>query len=214
MERLEAPSSLSQLCARPPGWGRGGICTLQRQASPVVPKLPRSSQRIISWSGGTKQVLVSRWEWDRHCLGRQGQNGPLPEDHGLQVRGLVGGPRDGGCDTHWWACTSRLAGWGCPHIRGHNWGREQVVSGIFIYPQSTTCFPQPPPTSITSHSGGLCSLGHMRHTWLGHPCPGSRYLRICGDQVDRTWGRAAAMGQARSSSPTLRCHMDSSGLEA
>lgn len=68
------------------------MCTLQRQASPVVPKLPRSSQRIISWSGSTKQVLAGRWEWDKHCLGRQGQNAALPKDHGLQVWGLVGSP--------------------------------------------------------------------------------------------------------------------------
>lgn len=60
------------------------------------------------------------------------------------------------------------------------------------------CSPQPPLAYLTSHSGGLCSLGHMRHTWLGHPCPGSRYLRIWGDQVDRTWGRAAMMSQVMS----------------
>lgn len=54
---MEPPSSLSQLCAGTQGpWGGGGegTRTLQRQASPEVPVLPRSSQRTICWSGDTK----------------------------------------------------------------------------------------------------------------------------------------------------------------
>lgn len=41
---------------------------------------------------------------------------------------------------------------------------------------------------FTSHSGGLCSLGHKRRKWLGHPCPGSKCLRTCGDQVVKVEG--------------------------
>lgn len=121
-------------------------------------------------------------------------------------------PGDGGSDTHWWPCTSRLAGWGCPHIQGHSWGREWVISGISMPPPSMTGSHQPPQAPLTSHSGGPCSQGHMHHMWLGRPCPGSRYLRICGDQVDRTWGTAAMTCQARSYGPTLGNHMDTSRL--
>lgn len=43
---------------------------------------------------------------------------------------------------------------------------------------------------FTSHSGGLCSLGHKRHKWLGHLCPRSKCLRTCGGQVVRAELRA------------------------
>lgn len=84
---------------------------------------------------------------------------------------------------------------GVAFISGGTAGGESKLSVALPCPHLS---PQPPLAYLTSHSGGLCSLGHMRHTWLGHPCPGSRYLRICGDQVDRTWGSAAMMSQVRS----------------
>lgn len=42
--------------------------------------------------------------------------------------------RDSGCDTHWWVCTSRLAGWGCPRIQGHTWWREGGSSAVLPCP--------------------------------------------------------------------------------
>ena len=65
--------------------------------------------------------------------------GALPKDQGEFVldQGLGPGGReawegagDGVCDTHWWAYTSRWAGWGCPRSRRHSWGRQRVVRGI------------------------------------------------------------------------------------
>lgn len=57
----------------------------------------------------------------------------------------------------------------------------------------------------------------MHHTWLGRPCPGSRCPRTCGDEVDRTWGRAAMRGRARAHRPALgvtAVHRDRAGHEA
>lgn len=181
------------------------MCTLQRQAFPEVPKLPRSSQRTISWSGGTKWVLAGRWEWNIHSLGRQGQSRVAPKDHGvcaeLQVWGLVGSP--GRCQRMGAAILTggpALPTWldGVALISGGTAGGESRLSVALPRPHRYNLLPPTPAGLSTSHSGGLYSLGHMHHTWLGHLCPGSRYLRICGDQVDRTWSRAAMMSQARS----------------
>lgn len=135
VEETELPLSLSQLRARwsPRGGGGEGMRTLQRQASPEVPTLPRSSQRTISWSAGTKWVLARQVGMGWTQSGQTGDRvGCLPRDAGvwagLQDRGLAGSQGKCQvtcrCDTHCWACISRLAGWGCLHIQGRSWGRE------------------------------------------------------------------------------------------
>ena len=87
----------------------------------------------IVWADEGRSGAAPQGSWGLHWA-------PELEPGGQQT----GGPGEGGWDTHWWACTSHPAGWGCPHIRGHSWGRERVVSGTFMSPLGTACFPQPP----------------------------------------------------------------------
>lgn len=112
--------------------GVGSTGTLHRQASPVVLRLPRSSQRTISWSGGRRKAWAGWvapqgfWVW-----ARKGGRSP-----GRQV--MTGS--DG--NTHWRAYTSRLAGWGCLHIQGHSWGRRHSHT-----PAWASCLRLPAPVS-------------------------------------------------------------------
>lgn len=191
---MEPPSSLSQLCpGRPLGWGRGGPAYLTAAGLPRGPRAASlvAAHNLLVWKhkvgvskaggNGIDPVWPDRWQKGMAPQGSWGW-GQAP---GLGSGGQPGEvPGDGGCDTHWWACTSRRAGWGCPHTQGHSWWREGGSSAALPCPHpGQIASPGPRWLSLTSHSGGLCSLGHMHHTWLDHPCPGSRCLRICGYQV-------------------------------
>lgn len=96
-----------------------------------------------------------------------------------------------GHNTHWRACTSLLAGWGCLRIQEHSCGRQTLS-----HPSQRILSPTHSPCQLpfTSHSGGLCSLGHKRRKWLGHPCPGSKCLRTCGDRVVKVEGWNSGLG--------------------
>ena len=164
----------------------------------------------------------ARREWEGHNLDRVGR---LPKDHGVCAGlgdwGLVGslGRCQGMVAAILTGGPALPAGLdGVALISGGTAGEGRGLSTALPGPHPRwPASPSPHRLSLTSHSGGPCSLGHMHHTWLGHPCPGSRYLRTCGYQVDRTWGRAAMMGQARAYSPTLgmtAVHRDIAGYEA
>lgn len=152
--------------------------TLQRQAPPVALRLPRSSQRTSSWAGDRRKAPA---DWVRMggspgILGMGWKRGVISNSTGYERR---------------WSRYSLVGlhfppGWmGLPSYPGAQLGGDNTVT-----PRQDILFPtcQPRQLLFTFHSDGRYSLGHRHHRWLGRLCPGSKCLRICGDQMGRIEG--------------------------